>query len=473
VRRLLSRITALCCLSLGLTLAAPFPARAADADPMADHLAKSSISPFTLRNVATGKYVTTEVNGESGRWALLRARGDSAGSWEKFVRLSDDNGATWSVRSIASGRYVTAEIGDSGTDKGRLRARGHNTGSWEKFRFVRRQVGADVYFAVQSVANGLYVSAENNFTGANAGMLRARTPADQIGSWELFTMGFPEPYPGQGEPEAPSPTPRRQAQVMSWNVCANNNSACGDYRDDGDAVATALAQHLNATLGSAYHPDVLLLQEICERHTRTIESSLESRTGRGWDVRFAPIKVESEYPDLTLEKRCRDDQSGNDRGLYGVAVAVPEENTKYFSRELRATWGTVSEQRVALCAYVPSHAAAYCSAHLSTPGEDPSGETRRDQVNALLRIAGDIEKDGYAPVIGGDLNTTPATGGILDPLYTKFQECWSAPGTTGTGATYGTAKLDYIFARGHTSCTVSSDNAHSDHRSLHSTVTLP
>ncbi|MEV4076083.1 hypothetical protein AB0J73_40350 [Nonomuraea fuscirosea] len=190
------------------------------------------------------------MNGESGRWALLRARGDSAGSWEKF-------------------------------------------------RFVRRQVGADVYYAVQSVANGLYVSAENNFTGANAGMLRARTPANQIGSWELFTMGFPEPYPGQGEPEAPSPTPRRQAQVMSWNVCADNNSACGGYRDDGDAVATALAQHLNATLGSAYHPDVLLLQEICERHTRTIESSLESRTGRGWDVRFAPIKVESEYPDLT------------------------------------------------------------------------------------------------------------------------------------------------------------------------------
>lgn len=173
-----------------------------------------------------------------------------------------------------------------------------------------------------------------------------------------------------------------------------------------------------------------------------------------------------------MEKRCRDDRSGNDRGLYGVAVAVPEENTKYFSRELRAAWGTVSEQRVALCAYIPSHAAAYCSAHLSTPGEDPSGETRRGQVNALLRIAGDIGKEGYAPVIGGDLNTTPATGGILDPLYTKFQECWSAPGTTGTGATYGTAELDYIFARGHTSCRVSRDNAHSDHRSLHSTVTL-
>lgn len=87
-----------------------------------------------------------------------------------------------------NGMWVSAELSYSGAETGMLRARAMNQGAWEQFTFVPQSDGT---VAMQSSANGMYVSAELNYSGAAYGMLRARSSA--IDAWEKFRM-VPGPY---------------------------------------------------------------------------------------------------------------------------------------------------------------------------------------------------------------------------------------------------------------------------------------
>jgi hypothetical protein len=89
------------------------------------------------------------------------------------------------LQSKANGLYVSAEISRTGDGYGTLRARASAIGSWEQYTVVG-DCSTSAGCALQSKANGLYVSAEISRTGDGYGTLRARASA--IGSWERYNI---------------------------------------------------------------------------------------------------------------------------------------------------------------------------------------------------------------------------------------------------------------------------------------------
>jgi len=106
------------------------------------------------------------------------------------VFLPRENGAvsacTWygpyAFKYAISGLYVSTEIGYSGADNGMLRARSSSIGAWERYYLCYDGSGYGIY----SLANSRYVSNELGYTGGDYCMLRSR--ATSIGSWERFYL---------------------------------------------------------------------------------------------------------------------------------------------------------------------------------------------------------------------------------------------------------------------------------------------
>ncbi|GAA3840604.1 hypothetical protein GCM10022226_73860 [Sphaerisporangium flaviroseum] len=450
-----------CAAAFVVTGPAPAPAHAAGAPP------SSAGQRFALLAQANNLYVTAEISDSGGHNGMLRARAATVGSWETFTLHTYDKGASVTLRSDANGLYVTAEAGDTGADKGMLRAQADLVKSWEQFTLVN--AGSGLY-ALKAKANGLYVTTEKNYTGSSAGMLRARNST--IGSWERYKL---VPVGGAG-PVPTAATPSAQTvSVMSWNICSNN-SACPLYRATTGTVAGTVA----GAATNSFAPDALLLQEFCEKDAKPLELELEGRTGRGWDVRYAPIQYLLSGTAVTAQKVCVPDVNNVDRGSYGIALAVPDVNTWYAAAPLTSPPGY--EQRTALCAVVESKALNLCAAHFSSglSTDDPDGSYRVQQVSELLASAA---KPGYRSVLGGDLNLTPPDSpsgpvpGALAPVYAAYQECdQSAHSGARRGTpTAGGSKIDYIFgprSAGY-QCQVGTSNTSSDHKPIYATITIP
>jgi len=128
-------------------------------------------------------YVSAELGWTGDSYARLRARtiANSTGSWERFELICVEGPDVYAIRSVANGRYVSAELGWSGNSYGLLRARATRVGAWERFR-IPPTAGT----TIQSTANGRYVSAEVGWTGSSYGSLRARATA--TGPWEYFSI---------------------------------------------------------------------------------------------------------------------------------------------------------------------------------------------------------------------------------------------------------------------------------------------
>lgn len=418
--------------------------------------------------------VSAEINDAGNQAGKLRARTNcsslgSLGSWETFTMHTNDKGDHAALRSEANGLYVSAEFHDADTHFGMLRARQAGAiGGWEKFRLVDLNDGwfALMYtFTENGVTSNLYVSAEVNSTGSDEGLLRART-AEEPGSWERFKL---VPLPAPAPPPAAAPTPQRGIDTLTWNVCANN-SDCAMYGYSVSGFTDAVSQRVEGA-----NADVVFFQEFCEKLAKPLEQKLEERLDGGadtWDVRFAPIQYRTGTSHWA-QKAC----AGN-RGAYGVAVAVPAENSWYKAVELDSPDGT--ERRTALCAAVPSWAVMACSAHFSTGGagyDDPDRSQQQEQASYLAQQVG--QYSGYRPVFGGDLNATPtvkptgSTVPVLQPLYNAYAEC----DEPDNRPTKGTLKLDYLFAPPSATwsgCTVVPEPANpSDHQPLKGKVTLP
>jgi hypothetical protein len=133
-----------------------------------------------LESKANRKFVSAEFGYWGGGYAMLRARADSAGAWERFSMCRDGSGY-YSFQSEANGLWVTAELNYTGGDYAMLRANASWVRTWEKFQLV---AGVNGGFALKNLGNGRYVSAELNYWGSSYAMLRAR--AYSVGLWESF-----------------------------------------------------------------------------------------------------------------------------------------------------------------------------------------------------------------------------------------------------------------------------------------------
>lgn len=453
---------------------------------------KSAGRKYALQSDAASKKagtevcVSAEINDAGNQAGKLRARTDcsdtgSLGSWETFTLHTGDKGAHAALRSEANGLYVSAEFHDAGSHFGMLRARQDGAiGNWEKFAMVDLGDGwfaLRYTFAEGGTSRDYYVSAEINSTGSDEGLLRARATTTP-GSWERFKL---VPLASSAQPPAAASTPKRGINALTWNVCGNNGD-CPMYDYSVDEFTYAIAQR-----AADAQADVIFLQEFCEKLAKPLEQKLEARFDGGadtWDVRFAPIQHEvgkkQNGKGAWAQKTC-----AKNRGAYGVAIAVPAENTWYKAVELDSPNSGDEkkpiERRTALCAAVQSWAVMACTAHFSTGGTGYDDATRTTQHKQAAALAREVaEYSGYRPVFGGDLNATPTVttveatpSRVLQPLYGTYNEC----DDPANRVTAGSSKLDYLFAPSSATwsgCTVGSNTANpSDHRPLWGTVTLP
>ncbi|MEU0099930.1 endonuclease/exonuclease/phosphatase family protein [Streptomyces sp. NPDC006267] len=494
MRRLLRALAIFCAAIVGLQVFSAPSAVAADISQDADAVAKSAGQKWALKSLANGKYVSVDLNETDTQlqWRL-RARADSVGSWERFTLHTNHRAKTMGLRSEVTGFLVTAEFNDGGDREGMLRARGARLGQWQQFtpEYVNEKPpagspeGSQVLAFTATPTGGApkYVTAEVGEAGD--GLLRAR--GTKLGSWEKFVL---EPAAAAGDDQPPQVSAGNAAtlNVMSWNVCANNNNNCG-WSDDRAGFAE-LNEEIKRRLKS---PDVILFQEFCEKHAKRVEWMLEDHTGRGWDVRFAPVHHQAGGP--SIQKQCAMGPAPDsaDRGAFGIAIAVPEENVWYKRHDLSSPDPHEHEQRSALCAARPARAVMVCNAHLTAGGADfgdPDGVWRTKQAGQLAGIVKTYEQRGYRTIFGGDFNSVPPDHTESDPpntvlvdTYAEYRECDenSITGRPRDGEATKplgdrAIKIDYIFAQDtaeFSSCSVTADAGKSDHYPVYGTVRLP
>ncbi|MFD8864223.1 endonuclease/exonuclease/phosphatase family protein [Streptomyces sp. NPDC059590] len=494
MRRFIYVFLALCGLIAGLGVQSMTPAFATDVSGDAGPIAKSAGQKWALKSLANGKYVSVEMNDTGANEWRMRARSSTVGSWERFTLRTNHFAKTISLRSEATGYFATAEFTDAGEREGMLRARGANLGSWQQYEpsWSAPPAGAPAGsygVTLKSVADGY---ADRYWAAGDDGTLRAT--AASPGTWGRFVL---EPVPGGATLPPAGPTATHSLNVMTWNVCADHNANCGwsadrpGYAEFNEQIRARLADPVAHEM-----PDVIFFQEFCEKYAKHVEEMLEQATQRGWDVRFAPIHNRLNGP--LLQKQCAMGPAPDnvDRGSFGVAIAVPDENTFYERYDF--TSPPDKEQRTALCAAIPSRAVMACTAHLSAGRgyDDNTGEWRTKQAKELRNLAAKWEAKGYRPVFGGDLNVVPpvpeATEGeggpstVLMPVYDRYLECSQLgdPDAPRSGAPTSNAnsqgkpmhKIDYIFApktARFTRCAVSATSGKSDHWTLYGTVALP
>ncbi|MEV1025036.1 endonuclease/exonuclease/phosphatase family protein [Streptomyces sp. NPDC050264] len=488
-------------MALGLSILPAAPAQAATVSADAANVAKSAGQRYALRSEANGLYVTADPN-DGGK---MTAKASKVGSWERFTLHTNHAGKNIALRSESTGFFASADLGGDGT----VRAKAGAIASYEQFTVESRASDGPGQFALKSVSDGTYVTVEHTTEGGDV----LHTRATSVGSWERFTL-VPQGQAGTaGGTPSPAAAPSSKLNVMTWNICGNNNPGCWDKNLAGkDQVSTAIAERLPQPGGGAM-PDVIFFQEFCEKHAKPVEEALEQRTGRGWDVRFAPTQyVIGELGDPVLgnvkaQKECAK-ADGLDRGSFGVAMALPDSNTSYEGYVLSSPVSYVAsngkvykaEQRPALCADLPDRALHVCTSHFSAGAgyDDPDGKYRKIQAGELMDIVRRAPA-GYRPVFGGDLNSaapdsTGPDGGdqdrsVLTTMYASYRECAQrddvtsprtgtptavSSGPAGTGDP--TMKIDYIFAPRNapfTSCEVSSTHGSSDHWTLYGTIALP
>jgi hypothetical protein len=178
----------------GVPLVVPAGVRSSNVAASAQHLVCTPPNQ-SFKSSANGLYVAAELDYGPyfpvlDGYAMLRARANHDGPWEKFQFCEDKATKEWSIFSNANGRWVATEVDRRGSAKGMLRARAETIGPWERFYI---SCSGESYpkgtFTIYALAaQRKWVTAELSYTGAEYGMLRART--DVPGPWERF-FGFP------------------------------------------------------------------------------------------------------------------------------------------------------------------------------------------------------------------------------------------------------------------------------------------
>jgi hypothetical protein len=150
--------------------------------PSAAHAA--SCAHVSIQSMWSFKFVSVEIGNTGSFYAMLRARADTIGPWEKFYACYDDGSHQYTFRSEANNKYVEVNPNAGGNYLLMLSATA-DSGVPKPSRFIEVNGSSDVQ-SLKSDYTGSYVSAELGYTGGDYGMLRAR--AGVIGAWEGFQI---------------------------------------------------------------------------------------------------------------------------------------------------------------------------------------------------------------------------------------------------------------------------------------------
>jgi hypothetical protein len=145
--------------------------------------ANAGCQTVAIWSTDTDQYVSVELDDRAFP-GMLRARASAIGPWERFTMCVDGLNY-FTLRSLANGMYVSVEHDYSGRYQHMLRARTApaNLGGWEKF--LLEDWGDIVAFKTD---RGAYVSAEFGYSGAEKGMLRGR--GTYRGPWESYEYSY-------------------------------------------------------------------------------------------------------------------------------------------------------------------------------------------------------------------------------------------------------------------------------------------
>ena len=188
-------------------------------------------------------------------------------------------------------------------------------------------------------------------------------------------------------------------------------------------------------------PDLVALQEVtrnhpfynCDDQPAKIADGLKAATGRPWSVVY-----EQEW--FTPNVECQQRGQGDGKETEGLAFLAPG--------PLGATSMTpLPVSRIALTVKWPAAAGIPVTVtHLASGKQN--GPARGKEVEALVKWT---EKLGPSQIVVGDFNLTPEAP-ELQPMLTVFRDVWQAAfearAATGTAATHGDKRIDYIFFKG-------------------------
>lgn len=281
---------------------------------------------------------------------------------------------------------------------------------------------------------------------------------------------------------APRPTPSPSPPIVRTQAyTVGTFNMAGGHTNYGDRPATALALAKSITDRGA---DMVFLQEACKGMTDRLQNDLSAR---GWKVVFLPT---GEAGQQCVQPRRpngppSDDVPGQrDKGSrFGIGIVYRA--TRF---TLRGRWAydlpsAGFEQRKMVCLDITAPRSIFaCSTHFTAgDGKDRDKNRLQQALTVNSKLAPAIS-GGRTVFLGADLNTTPnqdALDPLLNPLYRDgargpFVEVDSGPSQEVRGydrdagdPTYGSRKIDYIFARGVTVARADTGwSDFSDHRLL-------
>ncbi|HUF13976.1 MAG TPA: endonuclease/exonuclease/phosphatase family protein [Longimicrobiales bacterium] len=274
----------------------------------------------------------------------------------------------------------------------------------------------------------------------------------------------------------PSPAPLRLAltcaAVVAMLGCASAPPS------GGESVVRVLVYNIHAgkdasgeenlervaTLIGETGADLVLLQEV-DRGTRRsggVDQLAELERRTGFHGAFG---------------RTLDYQGGE----YGIAVlsrwpirsdtliALPVE-----PRQERAGGSYEPRGALRVTMDVPGPDVGVLNTHLDASGDD---HYRRQEVEAVRRIAADLRASHDWTVVGGDFNAEPGTSTIRTMVVDGWRDAWSECGA-GDGRTFPAhapvKRIDYLFLTAGLGCAVArvAETTTSDHRPLLVRLTL-
>lgn len=246
---------------------------------------------------------------------------------------------------------------------------------------------------------------------------------------------------------APRATPPAPLRVVTFNIHAG--------KDTGGADNLARL----AAFVRAERPDVLLLQEV------------DVRTTRSGDV-DQPTALVAAVGGFVAFGKTLDFQGGQ----YGIAVWSRFPIRRHALRHLpieppQARAGGSYEPRGALVAELdaPGGPLIVVNTHLDASGDDTY---RQQEIRTLVQVVDSLRQTGTAVLVGGDFNATPESDVIALATAAGWRDAWAVCGDGSDGFTFSARRpvkrIDYLWLTGATTCVharVSSDTL-SDHRAL-------